>query len=365
MPKEAAKTVLSQSKRLMAAMEPGDSLIFLNGPAGDQIASLDLPEGDEGQEILSSKRKLGKFVKGPLTQVQGFIVEAAKRAEGLGPDQVPMQVNLPGVLHGLSIHAQDTPSVFVFGTMRYQGPGWPNYSMAHSFPNDAHVNHRPDQTPFGAQGREDYLTGTKVNFCDLDQGYVKDIQRLGLERATGLMIEGYGATVANLTQDIKQCVTSGLEGAVDKTKSFVADPSAKDLIVYDANQTAKAPSTSSQEQTDLLNRIGLAEDDKAIMKDLMGQNRVVLAEVYLYDTGATDGDVVALLSGPLSFEVRLKRQKQQVIVPITDGVLKLKGVRDGGGGITVGVKTKENDTVVSPVMRVGQVINLPFLKLSS
>jgi hypothetical protein len=361
MPKENARTVLAQSKYIMSQLQPGDTLTFLNGPEGREIARLDLSDTQTAEDILSSKRKTNQFFSGALQSVQDFAVSAAKKAEKLDADAVPMQVNLPGVLHNLTIHASKTPDVLVFGSLRYHDPRLPAYSMAHSFPNDAHVFYTPSETPFGAAGRDGQLEGTRVHFCDLDQGYVKEMQRLGLERATGLLVQGYGATFANATSDVAQCVRSGLAGHVDATKSYTPDQSDRTVRIYNALHTGQMPASTSQEQNALFNRLDLPQDQKAELANLMSQKRVMLAEVYLYDTASSDGDVVALISGKVRFDVPLTHKKTRVVVPITDGKLVMQGVHDGGGGITVGLRTQDGDELTSPVMRVGQTVEVPFV----
>lgn len=361
MPKDNARTVLQQSKVIMSQMQPGDTLTFLNGPTGREIARLDLSDTSTAQVILSSKRKTNQFFSGALQTVQDFAVAAAQKAETLDADTVPMQVNLPGVLHNLTIHADKKPDVLVFGTMRYHDPRLPAYSMAHSFPNDAHVFYTPSETPFGAAGREGQLDGTRIHFCDLDQGYVKEMQRLGLERATGLLIQGYGATLANATSDVEQCVRSGLSGAVDATKTYSPDQGDRTVRIYNALQTGQMPMSSAQQQNALLGRLDLSADQKTELGTLMSQKRVTLAEVYLYDTASSDGDVVALVSGKVRYDIPLTHKQTRVIVPITDGKLMMQGVRDGGGGITVGVRTEDGEEITSPVMKVGQIVEVPFL----
>lgn len=244
---------------------------------------------------------------------------------------------------------------------RDHDPRLPAYSMAHSFPNDAHVFYTPSETPFGAAGREGQLDGTRIHFCDLDQGYVKEMQRLGLERATGLLIQGYGATLANATSDVEQCVRSGLSGAVDATKTYSPDQGDRTVRIYNALQTGQMPMSSAQQQNALLGRLDLSADQKTELGTLMSQKRVTLAEVYLYDTASSDGDVVALVSGKVRYDIPLTHKQTRVIVPITDGKLMMQGVRDGGGGITVGVRTEDGEEITSPVMKVGQIVEVPFL----
>jgi hypothetical protein len=364
MPVETARNVLTQSKRVLAGMAPGETVTFIDGPSGTTVAKVSVPAGDEGAEILKSKRKIAKLFGKTVQDITDHAVASTKTFETLADDQLPLQVNLPAVLHALTLFASDKPDVVVFGSLRFDDPRMPDYSMEHSFPNDAHVFQSPSVTPFGAAGREDTLTGTRVHFCDLDQGYHKDMQQLGLERATGLLIQGHGATLATYSQMVGDCVDSALAGKVDPTKTFVADSTQTQMLNYDVTQTGQIPGTSAVEQQALFNEMSLPPQQKDELAFLMQQNQVVLAEVFLHDTDANDGDVVALVSGSVRINVALTKVPQRVIVPITNGALRMLGVRDGNGGITVGVRTSTDDTLVSPVMRVGEVVELSFLPIS-
>lgn len=363
MPEAEARVVLQQSKRILAAMKPGDSVTFLNGPTGKYIASVDLPDGEEGAAILASRGKMNKTFGDPVKRVQDFIVEGATTAAALPADKPPFQVNLPGALHALTQYAPQEPDVIFFGTLRYQDDRNPQYSMVHSFPNDAHRLFSPTITPFGTQGRDGTLNGTRVHFCDLDQGYYKPMQQLGLERATALAVQGHGAVFANYTQSITDCVDSALDSWVNPAKAVTADETQTEMINYDVTQTGQVPTTTAQEQLDLLDRLDLPQNDADAMLQRIQDNTVQLAEVWIYDTKATDGDVVDIVSGSFRHRVHLTKTRQQVIVPITDGALQMVGVRDGTGGITVGVRTKDDEEIISPVMRVGETINLPFINM--
>lgn len=366
MPEAKARMVLTQAKRLMAAMTPGDTLTFVNGRTTEQVAGFALPSGAAGEEILASKRKSAKFFGPSLKTVQDYIVATAQTVKTLDEDDVPLQVNLPGMLQSLTLKSDQKPDVVFFGTMRYHdNKKMPGYSMAHSFPNDAHFSHSPSSTPYGAAGMGGVLAGTHVHFCHMDTEDLKEIHRLGLERATGLLVQGYGATFATSASSVSGCVDHALAGKVDKTKTYIADKTQKVMVNYDVNLTGRVPTVREQEQNDLFSKLKLSDEDKETLWSGMQKKQVVLAEVKLYDTQATDGDVIALVSGKVRFTVALTKTKKTVIVPITNGSLKIVGVRDGQGGITVGVQTKHGDELISPVMRVGETIELPFVKLST
>jgi len=90
-----------------------------------------------------------------------------------------------------------------------------------------------------------------------------------------------------------------------------------------------------------------------------GNKQLELARVTLWDTHAQDGDVVAVLSAGYRREMLITNAPQQVIIPV-DGAaaVQIVGVRDGGGGITLGA-SGSGSSALMPIMTVGQTIVLP------
>lgn len=88
------------------------------------------------------------------------------------------------------------------------------------------------------------------------------------------------------------------------------------------------------------------------------QQPVKLVELVLWDTDAADGDVVRVLSGGFAQDVPLAKSPAVVLVPYSGAAVQVVGVRDGGGGITLGVRGSDN-TLLMPVMSEGQVLSLP------
>ena len=86
---------------------------------------------------------------------------------------------------------------------------------------------------------------------------------------------------------------------------------------------------------------------------------VRLVELAVWDTHAADGDVIAIASAGYRRELVLTKAVQVVAVPVdASGLLAITGIRDGGGGITLGVRGS-SQTVLMPIMSEGQTIALP------
>jgi hypothetical protein len=89
------------------------------------------------------------------------------------------------------------------------------------------------------------------------------------------------------------------------------------------------------------------------------QQPVRLIELMLWDTHAADGDVVRVIGGGLTRDVLLTKSPTVVHVPDNgSGVIQVVGVKDGGGGITLGIKGAQR-SVLMPIMSEGQTLSLP------
>jgi hypothetical protein len=85
-----------------------------------------------------------------------------------------------------------------------------------------------------------------------------------------------------------------------------------------------------------------------------------LVRLTLWDTHADDGDVVRIRSIGYSRDVAISRTPATIAIPMREGdVVRLLGVRDGGGGITIGV-SHESVPLPLPLMSEGQELTLPL-----
>jgi hypothetical protein len=86
-----------------------------------------------------------------------------------------------------------------------------------------------------------------------------------------------------------------------------------------------------------------------------------LYRLNLWDCMAEDGDIVqVLLDGRPYVSVRLRHVPSTVLVPISRSgatTIAIKGVFDGGGGITTGLRSDGGDIVLRS-LRVGEVVSL-------
>lgn len=98
---------------------------------------------------------------------------------------------------------------------------------------------------------------------------------------------------------------------------------------------------------------------RQVMADAQAQ-RVRLSWIQLSDNFDQDGDVVRLSVGSYSRVVQLWNAPAVLAIPVPVGTpVVLSGVRDGGGGITVAVGTRDGAVAVPP-LQPGQSVVLPL-----
>jgi hypothetical protein len=87
-----------------------------------------------------------------------------------------------------------------------------------------------------------------------------------------------------------------------------------------------------------------------------------LVSVSLWDSHAEDGDVVAVISGGYRREVALTKAVQTITFPVdSSSQVQFVGVRDGGGGITLGLRGPSQE-ILMPIMSEGQTLSLPIAR---
>ena len=148
-------------------------------------------------------------------------------------------------------------------------------------------------------------------------------------------------------QKLKPIPVSGL--APDRAKAAIdamgLAPAERDALVARVTGTAPAPLQTPA------------------MKPAAAEQRLVLVELALWDSHSPDGDVVLVTSAGFSREVLLAKEPVAIQVPLSaGGAINVTGVRDGGGGITLGIQAG-NGKVLMPIMSVGQSFQLPLVGL--
>ncbi|TPQ29805.1 hypothetical protein [Methylomonas koyamae] len=159
-----------------------------------------------------------------------------------------------------------------------------------------------------------------------------------------------------------------ISGAVDKVSSthqaelettFAKIQSVELVPVSDSDTEAALatmrlpPEQRQQLMSELSKRVDLAPDANPAASGLR------LVWVTLWDFAAADGDVVNVASAGYQSDVVLQKKPTRIAVPL-DGTksVKITGVHDGGGGITLGVESGGNPLAL-PLLKPGVSLVLP------
>jgi len=162
---------------------------------------------------------------------------------------------------------------------------------------------------------------------------------LALGVGAGLYFNNQGASVDQPTQAQVAEMQSSWEAALQSKISL--------------------PQVKPEEQKEALAGLGLPEKEEKALQAEVEKERVSLVWVTVWDTYAQDGDVVSLSSEGVNVTVPLLNAPIRVALPRpAGGVFNMTGVKDGNGGITVGLMSGP-DQVLIPPMAPGQVVGIP------
>lgn len=135
---------------------------------------------------------------------------------------------------------------------------------------------------------------------------------------------------------------------------------AQRIATFQAHGVLTVPVVTDAERTIALEQMALPDIDRqALARDLVN-GRTKLAWVTLWDDLEEDGDVVELSGAGFTRAVALTHVPQRFAIPLgNDGQFTVKGVRDGGGGITVSAEA-DGQPLPLPLMNPGEAVTVGF-----
>lgn len=176
---------------------------------------------------------------------------------------------------------------------------------------------------------------------------------IGMVLVTGI---GRGMTAlwnASLRDNVSDVRKSELEVEFSRLKAIKVER----VGVADRERALNSMHLSPNQLQLLKNELSLSHSNSP-QKTSTAQTDLVWLS--LWDFAAPDGDIVHLTTAGYALDVLLHKIENRIAVPVdVTKTVKILGVRDGGGGITLGVKNGE--AVVSmPVLQAGQTLSLPL-----
>ena len=108
-----------------------------------------------------------------------------------------------------------------------------------------------------------------------------------------------------------------------------------------------------------LRALGVPPGRVQAIKAEVERGTMELVSFTLWDNVAEDGDIVDLETPDLTVRVPLRHARATIpLVRPASGVVNIRGVHDGGGGITMGIEAN-GTPVLLPPLQPGQVLGIP------
>jgi len=121
--------------------------------------------------------------------------------------------------------------------------------------------------------------------------------------------------------------------------------------------TVSLPLVASAERDEAIETMAIDPDARAALRADLDAGRARLAWLSLWDDQAEDGDRVRVAAGGFSLDLDLYRAPHRIGIPVTPGPLLITGLRDGGGGITLGIQ-EVGGVLHTPVIAPGQSLSM-------
>ncbi|ARE42360.1 hypothetical protein RGUI_4334 (plasmid) [Rhodovulum sp. P5] len=350
----AAKATYDLQMRLLEALPPETHLEISASPGGARIVDLETPI------YMPAHPAWRREFFGPaVAEIQAHGRDAFQR--GQAADVIlPNQVGLQDIISALPRRAREHPEVMIIGSPRRFDARDPQNNTVDRFPNDAVLDLAVQETPYGTRGLKDTLDGTRVHVCSIDDGFVRPQHEAMLERYTSLRLAEMGGVLATWTRDLDECLQRVLERREDGHGVFERRPEDRAPAFFEISEAVFLPRAETARQFEMLNDLALPDHLATTVRAKILQGEMQLASVQVYDTDAEDGDRVMIVSDDFSYEIELTHARQRVTLPVVGGKVTMIGIADGAGGITVGIETNDGSRSMTPVMRVGEEIEIPF-----
>lgn len=121
------------------------------------------------------------------------------------------------------------------------------------------------------------------------------------------------------------------------------------------------PANFQQSPGSVLVQLKMPEAEKQRLAEKLADGSVRLAAVTLWDTVDEDGDMVELTAAGFTQRVTIMQKPATFFLPLyPGGSVVIRAVHDGGGGVTLGVRTITGNLPL-PRLAVGQSLEIPAL----
>ena len=137
------------------------------------------------------------------------------------------------------------------------------------------------------------------------------------------------------------------------------------MLSVSADQTTGAfrilPASFQNMPGSVLAQLNMPEAEKKRLAEKLADGSVRLAVVTMWDTVDEDGDTVDVTAAGFSQRLVIMHKPKMFFVPVVARRQRfIRAVRDGGGGVTLGVSTILGPYPL-PALAVGQSVEIPAL----
>lgn len=155
----------------------------------------------------------------------------------------------------------------------------------------------------------------------------------------------------------------GLADLATSPKSLVSDDAVRpSVITVDVSQAPGFvqpvnPVIASRSEH-VFNMLAMPGAEKARLRKKLAESPIRIGAITLWDTVDEDGDQITVTAAGFTQTLTILHKPETFFVPyLPGGSLRISGVHDGGGGITLGAQTTLGKLPL-PYMDVGQVIEV-------
>lgn len=337
---------IEAGERIQVIANPGFTQVF------DVTAPADMPDHPawKKQFLATATEKLQTYARGAYR---------TGLTDGATP---PNQVGLHEIIAVLPRRASSGVEVVVIGSPRDHRDSDTANTTLNRVPNDAFLDLAAHASPFGTMGLEDSLKGLRVHVCVIDAGFADPRHNALLARYTSLRLRVMGGELATWSIDLDECLSRAKSGRQDGMPVYMRDISATKPTFLSVDHAPTPPTEEILVQNALLEEMNLPASVKGTMASKIAAGSLRLVAVKLWDTDGEDGDAVLIKTDDAEIEVDLLNKRQRVVLPVENGNMTMIGLRDGQGGITVGIETDDGTEALTPNIAVGETVIIPFFR---
>lgn len=172
--------------------------------------------------------------------------------------------------------------------------------------------------------------------------------------STFLAIAGIAFMAWSGVHDLPSSALTSTTGSAGGARIVFIDP--QDV----PGMMTRLPSDIKMRNDNVVSLLHVPENRKAYVKSELDKGRMRVGSISVWDSVAEDGDEIRLSAAGIDQVVRIAHTPRTYLVPhFPGGSMRISGTRDGGEGITLGIKTMLGP-VHLPRLAVGEVMEIPL-----